>query len=161
MRSAGWRHESGKKPDFFLCRAIAYMFYVYLCFLDFDYTFKLKQFMEDNRRKEGKELVSKSVKAGKRTYFFDMKETRYGEHYLVIAESKRHFDEEKGHFFYEKHKIFLHVQDLEKFADCLAEMNAYAKANFSEEELHPFYPESEPADAVKDSEADDFDFFDK
>ena len=117
--------------------------------------------MEDNRRKEGKELVSKSVKAGKRTYFFDMKETRYGEHYLVIAENKRHFDEEKGHFFYEKHKIFLHVQDLEKFSNCLEEMNAYAKANFSEEELHPFYPESDASDAVRNAEADDFDFFDK
>ena len=117
--------------------------------------------MEDNRRKEGKELVSKSVKAGKRTYFFDMKETRYGEHYLVIAESKRHFDEEKGHFFYEKHKIFLHAQDLEKFTDCLEEMKAYAIANFPEEELHPFHPESDTADAAGNSEADDFDFFDK
>lgn len=99
--------------------------------------------MEDYKQKEGKELFSKSVKAGKRTYFFDMKETRYGEHYLVIAESKRRFDEERGRFFYEKHKIFLHVQDLEKFASCFEEMSAYAREHFPDEELHPHYPETE------------------
>lgn len=107
--------------------------------------------MEDYRRKEGKELVSKQIKAGKRTYFFDMKETRYGEHYLVIAESKRRFDEEKGHFSYEKHKIFLHVQDLEKFASCFGEMTAYAKEHFSEEELHPQYAHTH----VETEDADD------
>jgi len=115
--------------------------------------------MEDYRRKESKELNSKSVKAGKRTYFFDMKETRYGEHFLVIAESKRHFDEEKGHFFYEKHKIFLHVQDLEKFASCLNEMCEYARSNFSDEELHPTFSES--PDGLQEIDTDDFELFDK
>ena len=109
--------------------------------------------MEDNKRKEGKELISKQIKAGKRTYFFDMKETRYGEHYLVIAESKRRFDEEKGHFSYEKHKIFLHVQDLEKFSSCFNEMLSYAKENFTEAELHPQYAH---ADAAEDTEEDVF-----
>ena len=115
--------------------------------------------MEEYRKKEGKELVSKSVKAGKRTYFFDMNESHYGEHYLVIAESKRMFDEARGHFFYEKHKIFLHVQDLEKFAGCLDEMISYAKANFTEEELHPVHNGPDNPEAAPEAGGfDDFDF---
>lgn len=117
--------------------------------------------MEDNRRVEGKQLKSKSVKAGKRTYFFDMKETRYGEHYLVIAESKRHFDEENGHFFYEKHKIFLHAQDLAKFSDCLEEMCEYAKANFTEEELNPHFGGESSEVRQEESDLDGFEIFDK
>lgn len=113
-----------------------------------------KTMMEDNRRKEGKELISKQIKAGKRTYFFDMKETRFGEHYLVIAESKRRFDYEKGHFSYEKHKIFLHVQDLEKFASCFGEMLSFAKEHFTDEELHPRYAHAD-AETEKAEEAEE------
>lgn len=95
--------------------------------------------MEDFNQKDNKEIMSKSIKAGKRTYFFDLKETKYQEHYLVIAESKRKFNEEEGRFYYEKHKVFLHVQDLEKFAECLNEMISFAKENISEEEFYPKY----------------------
>ena len=91
--------------------------------------------MEDFSRRESKEVKSKSLKAGRRTYFFDLKETRNSEHYLVIAESKKKFDEEDGHFYYEKHKIFLPVKDLERFAECLDEMFQYAKENIPAEEF--------------------------
>jgi hypothetical protein len=63
--------------------------------------------MEKGDYKENNEVLSKVLRAGKRTYFFDLKETKNQEHYLTITESKRRFDEAKGTFFYEKHKIFL------------------------------------------------------
>ena len=71
--------------------------------------------MEFSEAKEHSELFSQAVKAGKRTYFFDVKETKTGEKFLVITESKKRFDNEDGKFFYEKHKIFLYSEDFEKF----------------------------------------------
>jgi hypothetical protein len=60
------------------------------------------------------ELFSTPVKAGKRTYFFDVKVTREGDYYLTITESKRKVDR-GGKFSYEKHQIFLFREDFEKF----------------------------------------------
>jgi hypothetical protein len=74
--------------------------------------------MEDNEKRERKdreEIFSKAVRAGKRTYFFDVKATRTDEKYLTITESKRRFSNEQGKYFYEKHKIFLYKEDFEKF----------------------------------------------
>ncbi len=65
------------------------------------------------------EIFSETVRAGKRTYFFDVKSTRAGEYYLTITESKRRFNNDSGKFFYEKHKLFLYKEDFEKFADGL------------------------------------------
>jgi len=61
------------------------------------------------------DIFSKAVRAGKRTYFFDVKATRNDQYYLTITESKRRFQNEQGKFFYEKHKIFLYKEDFEKF----------------------------------------------
>jgi len=71
---------------------------------------------QDNTRQE---IFSETVRAGKRTYFFDVKSTRAGEYYLTITESKRRFNNEQGKFFYEKHKLFLYKEDFEKFANGL------------------------------------------
>lgn len=73
--------------------------------------------MEDFRGKEREkeEVFSKAVKAGKRTYFMDVKETKAGDLYLTITESKRMFDENQNKFFYDKHKIFLYKEDFENF----------------------------------------------
>ena len=68
---------------------------------------------EFSERRE--EIFSRAVKAGKRTYFFDVKATKNGQYYLTITESKRRFNHELGKFFYEKHKIFLFREDFEKF----------------------------------------------
>jgi hypothetical protein len=65
------------------------------------------------------EIFSRTVRAGKRTYFFDVKATRSEEHYLTITESKRRFNNDLGKFFYEKHKLFLYKEDFEKFANGL------------------------------------------
>ncbi len=67
------------------------------------------------------DIYSKAVRAGKRTYFFDVKSTRSNELYLTITESKRRFNQQTGKFYYEKHKLFLYREDFEKFKNALDE----------------------------------------
>ena len=66
------------------------------------------------------EIYSKVVRAGKRTYFFDVKATKGDDYYLTVTESKKRFSDD-GKFFFEKHKLFLYKEDFEKFADGLKE----------------------------------------
>lgn len=68
---------------------------------------------------EKNEVLSRAVRAGKRTYFFDVKTTKSDERYLTITESKRKFNADNGTFFYEKHKLFLYKEDFEKFQRAL------------------------------------------
>lgn len=72
-----------------------------------------------NNEKKIRKIFSQSIRAGKRTYFFDVKETRDGEYYLTITESKRRFNKEQEKIFFEKHKLFLYKQDFEKFSNGL------------------------------------------
>lgn len=76
-------------------------------------TINMEDFRSKDREKE--EVYSKAIKAGKRTYFMDVKETKAGDLYLTITESKRMFDEDQNKFFYDKHKIFLYKEDFENF----------------------------------------------
>ena len=78
--------------------------------------------MNDDRE----EIYSKAVKAGKRTYFFDVKATRNNDYYLTITESKKKFDKDCSSSF-EKHKIFLYKEDFEKFAEGLDAVVAVVK----------------------------------
>lgn len=71
--------------------------------------------MEGTENKDRAEIFSRTVRAGKRTYFFDVKETRSGDSYLTITESKKRFEQD-GKFSYEKHKLFLYKEDFEKFS---------------------------------------------
>ena len=73
--------------------------------------------MEENKTNGRDEIYSEKVKAGKRTYFFDVKSTRSNDYYLTITESKKRFKEDG--FTYEKHKIFLYKEDFNKFLDAL------------------------------------------
>lgn len=66
------------------------------------------------------EVFSKSVRAGKRTYFFDVKSTKANDYYLTITESKKRVGDD-GSPFFEKHKIFLYREDFHKFVDGLNE----------------------------------------
>ena len=76
--------------------------------------------MEEKDKQVRKEdIFSQAVRAGKRTYFFDVKATKADQYYLTVTESKRRFNAEQGKFFYEKHKIFLYQEDFEKFKDGL------------------------------------------
>lgn len=72
------------------------------------------------------EIHSKAVRAGKRTYFFDVKATRRNDYYLTITESKKRFNRD-GKFFYEKHKLFLYKEDFDKFADSLNEIISFIR----------------------------------
>jgi hypothetical protein len=80
-----------------------------------------KEFILNGKNVERDEVFSKSVRAGKRTYFFDVKATRKNEYYLTITESKKRFNKE-GRYFYEKHKVFLYKEDFDKFQDGLSEV---------------------------------------
>ncbi|MFK7952424.1 MAG: DUF3276 family protein [Ekhidna sp.] len=86
--------------------------------------------MEENNDHGRDEIYSERVKAGKRTYFFDVKATRSNDYYLTITESKRK-PKDDG-FFYEKHKIFLYKEDFNKFVDALN-----TTVNHVKEELMP------------------------
>ncbi|WP_423126844.1 DUF3276 family protein [Gaoshiqia sp. Z1-71] len=74
------------------------------------------------------EIYSKAVRAGKRTYFFDVKSTRKDEYYLTITESKKRYEQD-GKFHFEKHKIFLYKEDFEKFAEGLDEVVGFIMGN--------------------------------
>jgi len=85
--------------------------------------------MEDleNKDRDRGEIFSRAVRAGKRTYFFDVKATVGEEYYLTITESKRKFNNEQGKFFYEKHKLFLYKEDFEKFNNGLSDAIEFIK----------------------------------
>jgi hypothetical protein len=85
----------------------------------------VKETIDGNDEKSAREeIFTKIVRAGKRTYFFDVKSTRKDDYYLTITESKKRLGKE-GKVFYEKHKIFLYKEDFEKFADGLRDAVAY------------------------------------
>jgi hypothetical protein len=73
--------------------------------------------VEDYRGNDREEIFSKRVKAGKRTYFFDVKATKSNDYYLTITESKRRLKDDS--FVFEKHKIFLYKEDFGKFIEAL------------------------------------------
>ena len=78
--------------------------------------------MAENRDIE--EIFSKSVRAGRRTYFFDVRSTRADDYYMTVTESKRDFNED-GIPFYKKHKIYLYKEDFAKFKEALNEVSDY------------------------------------
>ena len=84
--------------------------------------------MGDFDNKEREEVFSKKVRAGKRTYFFDVKATRSNDYYITVTESKKRFGDD-GKFSYEKHKIFLYKEDFEKFMEGLNESIEVIKEN--------------------------------
>ena len=90
--------------------------------------FEKNEGLMENDSKFREEIYSKAVRAGKRTYFFDVKSTRRDEFYLTITESKKRFEQD-GNFHFEKHKIFLYKEDFEKFVDGLQEVISYIDQN--------------------------------
>lgn len=109
-------------------------------------TFKTEELVTDQRKDE---IHSKAVRAGKRTYFFDVKATRRNDYYLTITESKKRFNRD-GKFFYEKHKIFLYKEDFEKFSDALKEVIEYIR------EANPQPIEIDDVDESRESGEKDF-----
>ena len=70
------------------------------------------------------EIYSKALRAGRRTYFFDVRSTRADDFYLTITESKREFNEDCS-VYYKKHKIYLYKEDFKNFTENLNEMSDY------------------------------------
>ncbi|MFA7448607.1 MAG: PUR family DNA/RNA-binding protein [Weeksellaceae bacterium] len=87
---------------------------------------------ENLERTETDGVFSKVLRAGRRTYFFDVRETRAGDYYLTITESKKNTNED-GSFFYKKHKIYLYKEDFEGFRSILDETTSYVVDEKGEE----------------------------
>ncbi len=83
--------------------------------------------MGHNDMMEKEEIFSKVLRAGRRTYFFDVRATKAGDYYLTITESKK-FTNDDGSFHYKKHKIYLYKEDFAEFNDILREMTDYVIA---------------------------------
>lgn len=87
--------------------------------------------MEEKKDNENVEIYSQRIKAGKRTYFFDVKSTRSNDYYLTITESKKRFKDDG--FYYEKHKIFLYKEDFNKFIEALTQSVSHIKTELMPE----------------------------
>ena len=125
--------------------------------------------MENQNDYNAEEIFSKALRAGRRTYFFDVRETKAGDYYLTITESKK-FTNEDGTFFYKKHKIYLYKEDFSEFNSSLKETCDFIIENKGEEVISEKHDkdfdkkketnvESEPTEE-KDEEAEEKDFAD-
>jgi hypothetical protein len=108
---------------------------------------------EDKNNKE--EIFTRVVRAGKRTYFFDVKATRQDDYYLTITESKKRLGKE-GKVFYEKHKIFLYKEDFDKFTEGLKDAVSYIDNNNEASVIPVHSSDTEPIEQKKSLVAADF-----
>ena len=81
---------------------------------------------------ENNEIFSKALRAGRRTYFFDIRGTKAGDYYLTITESKK-FTHDDGSSHYQKHKIYLYKEDFNAFREILDAMTSYVFEEKGEE----------------------------
>jgi len=88
--------------------------------------------MRENDMLEKEEIFSKVLRAGRRTYFFDVRATKADDYYITITESKK-FTEADGSFHFKKHKIYLYKEDFAAFAEILKEMTSYVLNHKGEE----------------------------
>lgn len=88
--------------------------------------------MRDNEILEKEEIFSKVLRAGRRTYFFDVRSTKADDYYITITESKK-FTEEDGSFHFKKHKIYLYKEDFVSFKEILNEMTDFVLNEKGEE----------------------------
>lgn len=116
--------------------------------------------MKEVDSKFKQEIHSQVIRAGKRTYFFDVKSTRNDEYYLTITESKKRLEND-GKSFYEKHKIFLYKEDFKKFMDCLEDVIYFIRDKQPYESDESYEPEEIEEDVkaeVVEEEVVDADF---
>jgi len=110
--------------------------------------------------KDNEEIFSKIVRAGRRTYFFDVRSTKADDYYITITESKKYTNED-GSFRFKKHKLFLYKEDFEEFRNALEETTDYVLENRGEEVISDKHQsnfstetESELEEVKSDSVAD-------
>ena len=104
---------------------------------------------------EKEEIFSKVLRAGRRTYFFDVRATKAGDYYLTITESKK-FTNDDGSFHYKKHKIYLYKEDFSEFRSILGEMTDFiidekGEEVISERHQKDFKKEDHNSESVPDS----------
>lgn len=104
--------------------------------------------MDEFNKNDSQEIFSKKIRAGKRTYFFDVKSTRGKDYFITITESKKSFED--GNFV--KHKIFLYKEDFNKFVEALNETVNYIKTDLMpdynfDEFKHDSFETVEPREA--------------
>ena len=112
---------------------------------------------EIQNTKENEEIFSKTLRAGRRTYFFDVRSTKADDYYITITESKKYTNDD-GTFRYKKHKIFLYKEDFEGFKSAIQETTDYVLENRGEEvisEKHQsdFSTNSEVEEVVSNTES--------
>ena len=105
---------------------------------------------------EQEEIYSQVLRAGRRTYFFDVRETKAGDYYLTITESKK-FTHEDGSFHYKKHKIYLYKEDFSEFSEILNKATDFiitekGQEVISERHQKDYHKQVEDENAVNDSE---------
>ena len=115
--------------------------------------------MENKNEYNVEEIFSKVLRAGRRTYFFDVRETKAGDYYLTITESKK-FTNEDGTFYYKKHKIYLYKEDFDDFNSSMNETFDFIIEKKGKEVIsdkHDKDFESKKAEANSDEDAADVD----
>lgn len=124
--------------------------------------------MRENDMLEKDEIFSKVLRAGRRTYFFDVRATKADDYYVTITESKK-FTEEDGSFHFKKHKIYLYKEDFAAFTEILGEMTSYVLNQKGEEvisERHQkdfkkeYYQETTSETSASEKSFTDIDFDD-
>ncbi|MEZ4795983.1 MAG: PUR family DNA/RNA-binding protein [Flavobacteriaceae bacterium] len=109
--------------------------------------------MSNNDMMEKEEIFSKVLRAGRRTYFFDVRATKAGDYYLTITESKK-FTNDDGSFHYKKHKIYLYKEDFAEFNGILAEMTDYIFDEKGEEVISERHQKDFKKEDYNDAEGD-------
>ncbi len=114
--------------------------------------------MSEKEYTKPEEIYSKVFRAGRRTYFFDVRETKAGDYYLTITESKKNMNED-GTFNYKKHKIYLYKEDFGKFKELLDDVTGFiirekGEEVISERHQKDFNPVVEDNEAAKKDAAE-------
>ncbi len=99
------------------------------------------------------DIFSRTLRAGRRTYFFDVRETKAGDYYLTITESKKNFSDD-GEPSYRKHKIYLYKEDFGNFIENLKESTDYILNEKGEEVISEKHQKDYYQDKEETSEAD-------
>lgn len=97
--------------------------------------------MEEKKYNAADDIYSKILRAGRRTYFFDVRSTRANDYYMTITESKRDFHED-GTPFYKKHKIYLYKEDFKDFEESLTEVSKFIIKEKGEEVISDYKPKN-------------------
>ena len=111
--------------------------------------------MRESEMLEKEEIFSKVLRAGRRTYFFDVRSTKADDYYITITESNK-FTEEDGSFHFKKHKIYLYKEDFSAFSDILEQMTSYVLNHKGEEVISERHQKDFKKELVLERDSEDF-----